>query len=359
MATLSFFARTTSSNANATTLVIQSGPADQLIFNTDNPNTATVENGDLILESTGGLPDPDTWVTVNGVSYSFTYDVVGTSRTATGGGNSWPLALRGKQIAVITLSNGTTYFFVRDGSGTQALMDAIGNGNERLDNPNTDPPPTPLCFCSGTRLATPSGPRAVETLTAGDMVMTDNGEAKQVKWIGRTRYSLAALRHNSDLRPIVIPTDAVGPGLPVTDLHVSPQHRIVLQSAACELLFGTDTVLVAAKFLVGTLAEVAPVTGPVDYFHILLEDHDMLVSNGLPTKSFQPARRTIEVMDDATRSTLEGVLVALGAEDMLTRKDQFYSLKQPEAQVLLDRLCRQPPDVHRAKGGPNAFARAS
>jgi hypothetical protein len=179
-------------------------------------------------------------------------------------------------------------------------------------------------------------------------VLTDTGQAKQVIWVGRTRYAPAALRHNPDLCPIIIPANAMGPGLPASDLHVSPQHRIVLQSAACELLFGTDTVLVPAKFLVGTLAEMAPVTGAVDYFHILLEDHDMLVSNGLPTESFQPARRTIDVMDDAARGRLEGILAVLGVEEMLTRKDRFLSLKRPEAKVLLDLMLRFDPPAERA-----------
>lgn len=347
-----FYARETSGNANATTLVISPQNAITLQFTTENPNTPGPDNGNLILETSGPTQegdDPNTWVVIGGQTYSFTYDIVGTSNSSAGNNNSWPEELRGKQIAVIRTVVGN-YFFVLDGSGTQSLMNQIKQGQEELDPSDPTPGPTPVCFCAGTDIGTPSGPRKVEALVAGDMVLTDTGKARQVVWVGRTRYAPAALRQNPDLRPIVIPADAMGPGLPAADLHVSPQHRIVLQNAACELLFGTDTVLVPAKFLVGSLAEVAPVTGPVDYFHVLLEDHDMLVSNGLATESFQPARRTMDVMDDAARTTLEGVIAALGAEEMLTRKDQFLSLKRPEAKVLLDRLHRHIPSPDRARG---------
>lgn len=332
-------------------------------------------SGDLLLDwvvddaDADNLPefDPDTTVLFNGVERQFAVLLTGDLPL---GSPRVPNSLEGKTVVLIKVDTDgdgvledtdRQYFFVADGSGTLQLMQDFNNGSIALIPSSVDnsPGPTAVCFCSGSDIATPSGPRKVETLAAGDMVLTDGGEARQVIWVGCSRQTQESLLRHPNLRPGVIPAGALSPGLPLADLHLSPQHRIVMQGPTCELLFGTDTVLVAVKFLVGTLADVAPVTGPVDYFHILLEDHDMLVSNGLPTESFQPARRTIDVMDDVTRSTLEGVLGALGAEEMLTRKDHYQSLKQPEAQVLLDRICRQTPQFDSAPVGPKFLARAS
>jgi hypothetical protein len=69
-----------------------------------------------------------------------------------------------------------------------------------------------------------------------------------------------------------------------------------MEAPATELMFGEERVLVAAKHLAGSLAEVEEPEAEVAYYHLLLEDHEILVSNGLKSESFQPARRTIDAM---------------------------------------------------------------
>lgn len=167
---------------------------------------------------------------------------------------------------------------------------------------------------------------------------TSDGAIREILWVSFTRASQADLDRDPDRRPIRIPANAIGPGVPLADLHVSPQHRILFAGAACELLFGEPEVLVPAKHLVGTLAEVADPSDDVDYFHILLAEHDMLISNGLATESFQPARRTMDVMGPAARLMLEAVVSALGEQDLLTRQDRCLSLKRHEAQSLMQAL---------------------
>ncbi|MBA3910224.1 MAG: hypothetical protein C0524_10155 [Rhodobacter sp.] len=334
MATISFWAREDSITAQNATLnpIGISGPNGvpaSLITFTDNGT------GDLSLEQNGGLPDPDTQVIINNVAYDFTVQLTGylpdNSQTD---GDAAPLI--GKQVAVITVViDGKTheYFFVIDGTATEAQMNGIGAGAIPITTVDETPPPF-TCFCTGTMIATPSGPRAVETLVAGDMVLNDQGEAHQIFWVGRSRISLAALHRNPGLNPIRIPANAFGPSLPEADLLVSPQHRIVLEGPAAELLFGETRVLAPVKHLVGTFAETVTSDADVDYFHILTEGHEILVSNGLPTESFQPARRMIDVMASGTRAVLEETLEVLGREDMLSRPDALMSLKSHECRAL-------------------------
>lgn len=346
----SFWVRETSNTAQADTLVIGSDRAVQLTFTDDSPFSAGVDSlGDLNLEGGGtstsfGTMDPDTWAIVGGTTYRVVYDAVSTLPAD----NKVPDSLEGDPVYVVRLYSLTdppvifkSYFFSPESAtniaGTEALMNGFGNGNLRL-GASLEPPPVYVCFCRGTDIATPTGPRKVERLRAGDRVTTSDGSAHEILWAGSTRLSLADLERRPDQRPIRIAADAIAPGLPETDLDVSPQHRILFQSAACELLFGEPEVLVAAKHLVGTLAKVAEPTGDVEYFHILLANHDMLISNGLTTESFQPARRTMDVMGPAARLMLEAVIAALGERDLLTRPDRFLSLKRHEAQSLMQRL---------------------
>ena len=46
-----------------------------------------------------------------------------------------------------------------------------------------------VCFLSGTLIATPDGERQVESLEAGDMVLTASGCSVPVKWLGRQTVS--------------------------------------------------------------------------------------------------------------------------------------------------------------------------
>jgi hypothetical protein len=329
-----YYALQTSSTANATTLVIGNEAAIPLVFTSENPNTAGVDNGNLILETSGANqegPDLNTWVVINGATYSFTYDVVGTSDTSPNG-NSWPVELRGKEIAVITTPVGN-YFFVLDGTGTEALMNEVKNGQEELDPFDLTPGPVPVCFCAGTLIATPTGQRLIEELTAGDSVLTEDGRAVQIAWISTSRHSRGAATEPSR-RPIVISANAFGPGLPMCDLAVSPQHRIVVEGPECELFFGSPRVFVIARHLPLSVAHSPEPDAEVVYYHLLLDQHYVLLANGLPCESFQPARRTVEALSPEARASLDATLAVLGEAAMLARPDALPTLASYEARVL-------------------------
>ena len=132
-----------------------------------------------------------------------------------------------------------------------------------------------LCFCLGTSLATPSGHSAVETLRAGDMVLTANGP-KPVRWVGRRAYDGRFLTGNHLALPVTIRAGALGEKVPTRDLAVSPGHGIWLDGA-----------LVPAWRLVnGVSVTQAEVVESVDYFNIELEDHALLFAHGAKVESF-------------------------------------------------------------------------
>ncbi|KAF0117033.1 MAG: type I secretion target repeat protein [Rhodobacteraceae bacterium] len=330
MATFSIFARQDSITANNATLNpigTNQAPTTALIF-TDNNGA-----GDLSLEYNGGLPDPDTQVIIGGITYNFTVSLTGVLP----GNSQVPAALVGRTVAVIEVTIGSVtreYFFVLgDPPATLAQMNAIGNGAIPLTGVDIDPPP--FCFAQGTDIATPTGRRKVEALCAGDTVLTEDGRSVTIAWIGNSRYSRDRATHDRRLRPVHVLAHAFGPGLPDRDLILSRQHRIVVDGPYCELLFGTDRAFVLAGHLPPGFANSPDPATDVVYFHILLDRHEILLANGLPAESFQPARRAIEVLSDATRQSLAKVLDVLGEQAMLIRQDAMPTLNQREARVVL------------------------
>lgn len=148
------------------------------------------------------------------------------------------------------------------------------------------------CFAEGTLIATPEGDVAAETLSAGDSILTAEGEAARLIWTGSRQIVLTPRPATGELHPqcpILIPAGALGGGVPQQDLIVSPQHRVLLHGAAVEAETGAPEVLAPAKGLLA-LPRIRPMRGRgrVTYVSLLCERHQVLIANGAPCESFYP-----------------------------------------------------------------------
>src|SRR5271166_1872997 len=137
---------------------------------------------------------------------------------------------------------------------------------------------THVCFVAGTLIRTPRGDVPVETLKAGDVVVTASGEPRPIKWIGHRDLDLRSHPHPRPSFPVRIAQDAFGPNRPSQDLYVSTGHSI------CVDLCGE--VLIPASNLVNgaTIAQVEVET--ISYWHVELDSHDILLANNLPAESY-------------------------------------------------------------------------
>ena len=166
----------------------------------------------------------------------------------------------------------------------------------------------PPCFTPGTRIVTPMGARRVETLAVGDRVQTLDNGAQAILWIGRVDIGRDQMLLNPDLRPVRIARNAFGPGRPRRDMLVSPQHRVLVEGWRAELLFGEAQVLVAAKHLVdGGQVTLARDVDEVCYLHIQFAQHEILLSDGLPTESFNPGPVVMGAIPMAARAELQAL----------------------------------------------------
>ncbi|NBZ89750.1 Hint domain-containing protein [Stagnihabitans tardus] len=211
-------------------------------------------------------------------------------------------------------------------SGTVQFLDTNGNvvGSMAFSNIEKVMP----CFTPGTLIETARGPLAVEALVPGDLVLTRDKGMQPLRWVGHRALSLADLIVQPRLRPLRIAAGSLGQDLPARDLVVSPQHRMLIEGARAEMLFGEAEVLVAARHL-GAEELLPP---GVTYIHLLFDAHEIIRAEGAWTESFQPASRMLSEMEAETRAEIEALFPELQHEGFPAAR---LSLKSHEARVLL------------------------
>ena len=137
----------------------------------------------------------------------------------------------------------------------------------------------PVCYARGTMIRTPDGELPVEKLRPGKQViaLVDGQEVPQtVTWLGHRRIDLTSHPRPETVAPIRIQRDAFADDMPHRDLVVSPDHAIFV-----------DGKLICARQLVnGTTIRQEPDWTAVDYYHVELDQHAILLAEGLPAESY-------------------------------------------------------------------------
>ena len=135
---------------------------------------------------------------------------------------------------------------------------------------------TAPCLAAGTRLATPGGGMiAVEAVRPGAMLLTSSGVPAKVAWVGHRWVDCSRHPRPELVQPIRIAAGAFGPGLPARALLLSPDHAVFV-----------DGVLIPAQLLVNGRTIVQCAQAAVEYWHVELARHDVLLAEGLPVESY-------------------------------------------------------------------------
>ncbi len=184
--------------------------------------------------------------------------------------------------------------------------------------------PYTACFARGTLIACEAGPVAVEQLTAGTRVTLARGGSACITWVGHRSIEVAGHATPAAVRPIRVAAGCFGPGLPLRDLVLSPEHAVFV-----------DGVLVPVKHLVNS-STIAPVDwDTVTYFHVRLDAHDILLAEGLPAESYLDDEDHAVFDNAADAPQASGVMVPCAPR--LTQGVELEAIRARLRQVVSDK----------------------
>ncbi len=134
------------------------------------------------------------------------------------------------------------------------------------------------CFAAGTRILTERGPVAVEMLRAGDVAITATADGvgrSEIVWLGHRRVECRRHPAPHDVQPVRIAPGAFGPGQPHRELLLSPDHAVFFADA-----------LIPVRYLVNGASIAQLDVERVQYWHVELQAHGVLLAEGLPCESY-------------------------------------------------------------------------
>ena len=213
----------------------------------------------------------------------------------------WVYTADNSDAAIQALDAGDTLtevFTVTSTNGTTTITITINGADE------------PPCFVAGTLIDTPQGPRPVETLMAGDQVLTRDNGVQEIRWSGQRLLDFTA-DSGKNLQPIRLRKDSLGPGVPGRDLLFSPMHRVLIGGGDVQMLTGATEILCPIKHLVNGQTILQEQQESVSYHHLLFDTHQVLFSNGCESESFYPGQVGLDGFQDETRQEVFGLFPQL------------------------------------------------
>jgi hypothetical protein len=137
------------------------------------------------------------------------------------------------------------------------------------------------CYAAGTRVLGVAGEIAVEDVQVGDRLVTvrDGGPAERtVVWTGRRRLDVSRHANPAMVQPVRIRAGAFGGGIPERDLRLSPHHTTYIDGDLFEAIALVNGITIIQE----------SDTRFVTYHHIELDEHDIMLAEGLAAESFLP-----------------------------------------------------------------------
>lgn len=270
---------------------LPTGGPDDLFFDAGRGSSLINNGGDNIT-----LLDPETGTFIQA---TFNGDALDDPTLGAGGYEGFPEDAE-------RIGAGENFGSDTDGQSLQRT----GDGTTTFSSDTPTPGITNICFADGTRLLTPSGPRKVEDLKIGDLVMTADGRTAPVRWVFFKQWSAQDMSAHRNLAPICISKDAFGAGLPERDLLLSQQHRILVEGPIAQRMFGAREVLVPAKALLSLPGiYIDTPSACVRYYHIMLDAHEIVIAEGVRSESLYLGPQALHSIPEPS---LHEALVLLG-----------------------------------------------
>lgn len=201
-----------------------------------------------------------------------------------------PSTTTGTQALAKAASGGQEYLYLQ-------LVPSTGDESLKTDNPaapgspltlsnvtwdyDTAVPPVEIaCFLAGSMIATSAGPKAVEDLVAGDLVITGPAGAQKVEpitWVGRGHVDVQPdLPDDRAGYAVCILKGALGHDCPNADLYLTPEHTLYFQGR-----FVPVRMLVNHRSIFYDRSRTS-----FDYYHFETAEHSIIHANNVATESY-------------------------------------------------------------------------
>ena len=161
-----------------------------------------------------------------------------------------------------------------------------------------------VCFTGTSLIETSTGQKFAQTIRPGERVLTRDRGYQPVLWVGQRTVT------------------GIGPSAPVElsacltgtarSALVSPLHRVLIQSAETELLFGHAEVFAHAAHLTHLPGITRRPCAQVTYVHILTARHEALLADGLWMESLHPGKRLDVMLSRREIAQIDRALVPFG-----------------------------------------------
>lgn len=167
-------------------------------------------------------------------------------------------------------------------------------------------------------LRTPCGPRRIENMRPGDLVVTRDNGLQAVRLVWSRTVTAAEIAADPSLAPVRLKPRAIGPMMPQRDLTLAAGHRILVPGYRLVDMPDTTACLIAARD-VAEASDAGWIDRTVDeitYYNIVFDAHQIFCANGLPVESFVPSKKTVGRLDKGVLSDIEKLFP--DAADILT-----------------------------------------
>ncbi len=254
---------------------------------------------------TGGAQTLTQDVTINGTTYAAGSVIENEFSMLDAAGN---------EVFVVRINGVNIGFGYPEGqepTNGSTFTGTVGRDGDPFDSSDgtsssSEPYANVVCYAEGTMIETPDGQCAVETLLAGDLVMTLDRGPQPIRWTRSNSHPL----ENSQVedKPVLIKAGALSQNRPAQDLIVSPQHRILVGGAEQLQQVFASAAFAPAKSLTA-VPGIRHMNGKkkITWIHFACEQHEVVFANGCLSESLLLGPMVVNGMKAAERKALTDI----------------------------------------------------
>ncbi|NSX55898.1 Hint domain-containing protein [Parasulfitobacter algicola] len=160
---------------------------------------------------------------------------------------------------------------------------------------------------SDAQVRTPCGPRRIEFIRPGDLIITRDRGLQPVRMVWS--YCLEDVQHPTEKPrvPVCLNTRAIGPMMPSRSLVLAPDHKVLVPSYLVASSVTDQGSLLAASGLAGCSKDAFYDNSKtkIEFYNLVFDCHEIIFANGLPVETFHPTVEALSHVDEDARREIQ------------------------------------------------------